>query len=160
MAVVLGKTHCPICGRVFREGEQIVAFPAIVSNENDPLYEIRDTAFHATCFAQHPLAPEAQRRLEEWEARTSTGRRCYICGEAITNPDEHYIFPHFTTDTADPLFAYNYREFHRSCLRHWQELAALLGEVERLRASGHWGGAALDKIIQMLRSFTATGSST
>ncbi len=146
--VLLGKTQCPICGRVFREGEQVVAFPAIVSNENDPLYEIRDTAFHATCFAQHPLAAKAQRRLEEWEARTSTGRRCYICGEAITNPDEYDIFPHFTSDPADPLLSYNYREFHRSCLREWQNLPSLLAEIDRLRKSADWKGPALDKIVQ------------
>jgi len=149
--VVLGKTLCPVCEQALKDGQEIIAFPPLVSNENDPLHQINDVAFHADCFASHPLAERAERRLAEWEAKRSQGRICGICATSISDPDDYVGFMHFTDDRNHPLFELNYEEFHRSCLKRWGKLPLVVQELDRLQDSGMWKGVCLEKLLQKLR---------
>jgi hypothetical protein len=149
MAIIIrGKTKCPICDRSIDEGDEVVSFPSLISNENEPLYGFNDAAFHAGCFASHPLASAATQRIQQWQAKTSQGRVCRVCGADISDPDDYYIFPHFTDDPQQPLFDLNYGQFHRSCLDSWDRLPSVICEIRRLRESGSWGGTALDSIVR------------
>jgi len=153
MPIILrGRTCCPVCGEVLKKEDSLVVFPAIVSNENDPLYEINDTAFHASCFASHALATRARNRIAEWEAKRSRGRTCRICGRSILVPDDYLAFVYFTDDTTSALHRWNYEQFHVSCLQGWDRLPWIIEQIESLRNSGNWKGPVLDRLIERLRA--------
>jgi hypothetical protein len=58
--IILGKTPCPLCEQPIKETDELVSFPAFISNQLDPLFPFSDAAFHAACFHQHPLSAEAE----------------------------------------------------------------------------------------------------
>jgi hypothetical protein len=58
--IILGKTPCPLCGEPINETDEMVGFPAFISNQLDPLFPFSDAAFHADCFLRHPLSAEAE----------------------------------------------------------------------------------------------------
>lgn len=127
-------------------------FPPFVSNQADPLFVFHDAAVHADCFRKHPLAEAAQARYEELRERTNPKNRpCFICGAQITNPDDYLAFGHLVDDPKHPLHAFNYAQFHRSCLGNWSGLADVLRDLEALDRSGTWKGDALKRLIKEIR---------
>lgn len=58
--IIYGKTVCPICGNVIKEGQEVIAFSPFILNELDPLYFFNDAAFHTQCFYSYPAASKAQ----------------------------------------------------------------------------------------------------
>ena len=118
----------------------------------DPLFEFRDAYVHDECLRFDPLAPQVRRRLEEFLYRISAeNRRCLICGEVITDPDDYLCLVHLTADAKHPLFRFNYAQFHRSCLPRWSELALLVRELDEFDRSGEWKGGGLKQLIKELR---------
>src|SRR5262245_10041936 len=90
MALFIPGMHCAISGKTIRRIEDAVLFPPFISNEADPLFIFSDAVVDRETFLKHPLAAEAQKRLEEGQARTAPDkRRCLICGELITHPDDY-----------------------------------------------------------------------
>jgi len=55
----LGKSQCPICGKVINEEDRYYCFAAFVANPKDPLYFFNDACFHSDCLNQHPFIQEA-----------------------------------------------------------------------------------------------------
>src|SRR5437660_6137761 len=101
MAIVIdGKTKCPICGMLIRQGQEIVPFPAFVSNELDDLWFFNDAAFHSACFHAHPLAEKAVGRLNEFRKQTGAGKRfCIVCEKEIYHPDDYFAVGHLVEET-------------------------------------------------------------
>ena len=69
--ILLGKSSCPLCGRLLLEGEPWTALPAIADTAH-PLYSYFDAGLHQTCFDQwdsRESACEAVRlNRQRWEA--------------------------------------------------------------------------------------------
>lgn len=69
--IFLGKSPCPLCGRLLLEGEPLTALPAITDTTH-PLYDYFDAGLHQTCFDQwdsREAAREAVRlNRQRWEA--------------------------------------------------------------------------------------------
>lgn len=148
MAIVLrGKTECRICGEVLDEDDEICAFPALISNQADPLFELNDCAFHKNCFRNSPLSQRLLAILNAWEKKTES-RECILCSTIITDPDDYFIFPYFGEGI---LHDQSFAQFHRSCLSNWSELGTCIEELMRLNEIGSWGGDTLDKLIEVLR---------
>jgi len=160
MLIMRDTTPCGICNRPLKHGDAITAFPSIVVNENDPLYQFNESAFHRECFESHPLAEEAMERIREWEAKITPAHMCYLCGQRITNPDDHYIFPDTTRDHGSPFFEYNFAECHRECLRKWEMSPRILAHMKELRASGQWKGIGVDWAIADLEAILAARDAT
>ena len=154
--ILLGKTKCPVCAKMLEEGQEFTVFPALISNECDPLWELNEVAFHAECFPLHPLASEAEERLAEWELKRLGGRTCSICHGGIAHPDDYIGFPHFTRDAGSPLFPYNYAEFHRGCLEQWEGLPRLVKCMSSLYNSDQWSGESLGRLLKKLEGLLAT----
>jgi hypothetical protein len=57
---------------------------------------------------------------------------------------------HLAADPIDPLFPFNYAQFHRRCLGHWRDREAVKRLLEDLRAAGKWRGAGIDWLIKHL----------
>jgi hypothetical protein len=113
VALILeGKTTCPICGKVLKTGEEIMGFPAFVSNQADPLLLFNDAGFHKDCVLAHALWPTLNWRMREYDEKTGPGhRKGLVCGEEITHPDEYFGLGHLTDNPAHALFQFNYAHF-------------------------------------------------
>jgi DNA-directed RNA polymerase subunit N (RpoN/RPB10) len=153
MATFIPGMRCAISGRVIGSASEAVAFPPFVANESDPLYIFSDAVIHADVFRTHALAADAQSRLEEARQRTApSNRRCFICGQLITDPDNYFGLGYLVESRASPLSRFNYAHFHRSCLATWQGLPELIADIEQLDSSGAWKGEALKRLIAALRA--------
>ena len=156
MATYIAGMRCAISGRLIESVKEAVAFPPFVANEADPLYVFSDAVVHADVFRTHPLAADAQARVEEARQRTApSNRRCFICNQPITDPDNYMGLGYLVGDRSSPLSRFNYAHFHRSCLATWQGLSELIREIEKLDSSGAWKGEALKRSIASLRSVAA-----
>jgi hypothetical protein len=153
MAMFISGMRCVISGRPIASAIEAVAFPPFVANEADPLHVFSDAVVHADVFRTHPLAAQAQARLEEARRRTAPGnRRCLICGQLITDPDNYFGLGYLIDDPGHPLFQFNYAHFHSSHLANWVELPALITEIDTLDKSGAWQGDGLKRLMSVLRS--------
>ena len=69
--IFLGKSRCPLCGRLLLEGEPLTALSAIADTAH-PLYNYFDAGLHQMCFDQwdsREAACEAVRlNRQRWEA--------------------------------------------------------------------------------------------
>lgn len=152
--VILGRTECVICGLVMAEGDEIVSFPAFVSNRRDPLFRFTDAAFHRSCLAQDPLGRRAMDRLQELSEHLGPGKRlCLVCGRAIVDPDDYVTFGHLTDEPSNPLFRWNYAQLHRSCIADWPQLHDVIEMLEAYERSGAWEGDVLARLIEDLKTF-------
>jgi DNA-directed RNA polymerase subunit N (RpoN/RPB10) len=153
MATFIPGIRCAISGRAIGSANEAVAFPPFIANEADPLHVFSDAVVHADVFRTHALAADAQLRLEEARQRTApNNRRCFICGQLITDPDNYLGLGYLVENRSSPLYRFNYAHFHRSCLATWQGLSGLVTELEALDGSGLWKGEALKRLITALRS--------
>lgn len=150
--IVRGKTKCPLCGQLIKDGEEAVGFPNFVGNELDPLWVFTDGAFHAECFHTHPLSEKALERCDEAIKRNGPRNRvCVVCEKQITDPDEYFTLGHLTADEAAPLYRYNYVQAHSSCLPKWRQLTYVTKLIQNLKDSGTWQGNALGILLAELR---------
>jgi hypothetical protein len=107
---------------------------------------------HADVFRTHPLAREAQARLDEARRHTEPGnRRCLICGQLITDPENYLGLGYLVEDRTHPLHRFNYAHFHRSCLATWPERNDLIDALENFDRSGAWRGDGLKRLVNALR---------
>lgn len=152
MAIILrGKSKCVLCERLLEEGQEVIGFPAFVTNEADPLLIFHDSGVHSDCLLSNPLAKEAVNRVNEAEERTGPGNRyCRVCKKEILDPDEYYSVGHLTSDQTDPLNQYNYSQFHKQCIPKWTDLEQFRGLVDAMRLSGKWKGRGLDYLLSDL----------
>lgn len=151
MAILIrGKTICRLCGRIIGEADPVVMFPAFVSNELDPLRVLDDGAFHSDCFARQPLAVEAIRRYQEYQAQPAPPV-CAVCGESITSASEYVDVGHLTSDSDDPLYKFNYLRFHRAHLPTWPKRDFLYRELAARIADGSLKSRAYDLVLDALR---------
>ncbi len=53
--IIYGRTKCPLCAVVLREGDDIVATAHFIGDPSDPLWPFSDAAMHRACFLQWQL---------------------------------------------------------------------------------------------------------
>ena len=149
--LIFGKSKCSICGAVIQDGQEIVSFPPFVGNELDPLYLFHDTAFHEECFRRHPLAETASLLIREMQVKTApNNRRCAVCTQAISDPDDYFTLGHLVSDKDHALYPFNYAQFHSSCLPQWEQRAYVTDLLSALQASGKWKGGSLKWVLDRL----------
>jgi hypothetical protein len=144
MAILVRGMKCQLCGCPMLNEHSVVTFSPFVANEADPLFFFSDGAFHSECFHKHPLADKAEiRHREVLESRKPINRRCLICGNLITEPNDYLPFGHLTDDATHPLHRFNYSHVHRSCLPRWSELSLVYELAAKELASGAWKGKGM-----------------
>lgn len=149
--LISGKTVCPICGNVIGRDNKVVIFPPFVANELDPLFLFSDAAFHEECFSRHPLANMALALFKEMDAKSQpSDRRCVVCTQSINDPDDYVGFGHLTSDESEPLFVYNFSQFHQSCLGRWPDRAKAKRLLQELVSSKGWKGRSLNWVLDRL----------
>lgn len=140
----LGLSSCAICGNILHEHESIVGFPAFIWNEADPLWEFNDAAVHNACLEHHPLRRQVEEAVAELGRKTGPGRRkCAVCGQEVMDPNDYLMVPRLSGERSALAHRFNYIHLHRSHVRQWNELQALLDVLEDLERSGTWKGNAL-----------------
>lgn len=157
--LIHGMTRCPVCGLVIEEGQRAVSFPAFVWNEADPLAIFNDASLHQQCFQAHPLREQMETAVAELEAKVGSGRRrCVVCTQEVTDPNDYLLVPRLTSDRSDPLARFSFTHLHRSHVRQWQELGELLSRLSELHTSGIWKGDGLRFLIKELERAAARPS--
>jgi len=152
MALYVKPIICAFCGKEIKDQSSATHLPQFVWNQMDPLFRFGDALVHDDCLRSDPLAPQVKQRLEEFRNRTAdANRRCLICGELITDPEDYLGLGYLTADATDPLFRFNYAHFHRSHLTGWSDLPLLIRELDRFDRSGNWKGGGLKQLINELR---------
>jgi hypothetical protein len=153
MALLLyGKSECPLCGHVINEAEPVYCFPAFVVNELDPCFFFSDAAFHEVCLKQHPYGSDAIISAEEWYSRVGPGKRkCVVCKEEVTDPNDYFLIGRLSGLDADPLHAFNYTHLHKSCIPKWRERLHFINVAKTALTLGVWKGGYLNEIINELK---------
>ena len=69
---IVGKTECPLCGRVIQEASEATLFPAFLK-PNHRFHRFSDAALHSECFQAWPDHVDFERLFkrfrEMWESR-------------------------------------------------------------------------------------------
>jgi len=152
--VLLGKTICPLCEYPLEENENVYVFPALISNQADPLYELNDRAFHKSCLVAHPLYSRISKVMRIWQQKTKS-HECELCKNEITNPDEHFIFPYFEDKQLHYL---SFAQFHKLCLAKWSGLDECIAQIDKLSDTETWEGYSLDNLLAELREWSKKSS--
>lgn len=146
--VILGRSHCKICGRIIEEGDDVTGFPAFTSNELDPLVFFNDAAFHTRCFDSHHSSDNVRNRMAERESKVGPqNRKCDICQKPISSYKENFELPYLIDESGHPSYALNYFQAHRGCMTQWSNLRKIHGTLKALRMSDKWKGDGLDSAI-------------
>jgi len=134
--LILGKTTCPLCGDVIERREDAVQFPAFLWDGNDPLAVFNDASLHRPCFDQDPRHREVLALVRELRERTGPGtRKCVVCGEEITDPDDYLMLPPMTRDPTHPLHSVRYTHLHKSHSASWSEVESIIKLLRGLTAT-------------------------
>lgn len=154
MAILLvGKTRCPICGNLIKEGEEAVLFPHFVLNEKDPLYALSDASCHRACVNADALGQAMLAAADEYHKRTGSGRRaCAVCGNQILDPDDYLLIAYLADASTDPLGKFNYTHLHKSHIGDWKQADEFLALAKAAIHSDRWRGDALSKLIQEIEA--------
>lgn len=160
MAIYIqNSTSCPLCGIVIKDESDVVAYPAMIWNELDPLAPISDALVHVTCLRSSGLRDAAEARKIAVQSVTGPGKReCRLCHHQITTPDEHLMLGHLTDDQSSFLYSFNFAQFHRSCLGRWIDLPALIQHLMDFNTLGRWKGPWLSGIVAELNDLHSNSS--
>jgi hypothetical protein len=122
-------------------GKDIVMFAPLVANRRDPLSLFSDGSFHAVCFNQHPLSDRMVAVAEEarrfWEVY---GRICMVCKQPIEDPDDYFGTGLLTSEADNPLFEFNYHQFHQKHLPRWRRYDDFRRVIRDFQNSAAWDG--------------------
>ncbi len=149
MAILLvGKTNCPICGKVIEKMEEVIGFPHIIVNEKDPLYALSDSSCHVACVNADPLGREMLAAADEYFESAGPGKRaCVVCGNQVLNPDDYFLILHLGNPPTSQLAKFNYTHLHRSHIHDWKQADEFLVLARTAVDAGQWGGNVLARII-------------
>lgn len=121
MSMFVPGMRCPLCEKTMCAEDDVVSFAPIIENCEDELFFANDATFHRKCLEKHPLFQLLEKRNNIYMsiARLPFKKRCecVFCHKAVTHPDDYEPLGFFTYDTVSPLYALNYRGYHRTCLQ-------------------------------------------
>ena len=153
MAIFIEGMPCRLCNKPMVKGQKVVAFSPFVTNEADPLSFFSDCVFHAECFQNHPQAADAEARHHEaLEKNKPASRRCLVCSQPITTPDDYFPLGYLTDDAAHPLHRFNFAHFHRACVNRWPELQHVTDFATKQLESGAWKGKGMQRLVNALKA--------
>src|SRR5437016_4751198 len=153
MAIIVPGMKCPLCDRPIAETDNIIAFPAFVSNHADPLWEFSDGVFHEECFAHHPLRESAAAAWGKVKAASVPDSRvCVVCAKSISSPEDYLFFGLLASDPSHPLHDFNLLHFHLSHISEWNDLERFLASATRPDVQRTWRGPSLEWLLRPINS--------
>ena len=121
MSIFILGMRCPLCEKTMCAEDDVVGFAPIIENCEDELFFANDATFHRKCLEKHPLFQLLEKRNNIYMsiARLPFKKRCecVFCHKVVTHPDDDEPLGFFTYDPVSPLYALNYRGYHRTCLQ-------------------------------------------
>jgi len=149
MALIFnGITECKLCNCKITDKDSIVAFPAFIVNECDPLFMFNDSVFHESCLLKHRSSDEILQRLRKYSHATGPGKRkCLVCKSEIKNPDDYLFIDYLTSDERKFLYKYNYTHLHKSHIDKWVDREEVIEELVRLNDSENWSGKYILRLL-------------
>ena len=121
MSIFILGMRCPLCEKTMCAEDDVVGFAPIIENCEDELFFANDATFHRKCLEKHPLFQLLEKRNNIYMsiARLPFKKRCecVFCHKVVTHPDDYEPLGFFTYDPVSPLYALNYRGYHRTCLQ-------------------------------------------
>lgn len=127
MALFIEGIKCAICGKKILSNDSKIMFPPITSDIDSKFYIFSDATVHTCCFEKHPLRRDFENLLREITENSSLSKRiCIVCKKEITDPDDYFDTNYITDKQDDPLYKFNYKKMHKSCIHCWKEAIELL----------------------------------
>ena len=121
MSISILGMRCPLCEKTMCAEDDVEGFAPIIENCDDELFFANDATFHRKCLEKHPLFQLLEKRNNIYMsiARLPFKKRCecVFCHKVVTHPDDYEPLGFFTYDPVSPLYALNYRGYHRTCLQ-------------------------------------------
>jgi predicted nucleic acid-binding Zn ribbon protein len=145
MAIFIPGLPCAVCSRPVADGDQVL-FPAFTGNQADPIYTFSDAIAHRRCFEESPFKGRIESATDQLK-QMQWHRFCVVCAREITDPDEYYPLMELTDNDSNPLWRWNFTQFHRSCLPKWEHRAEVVECMRNELQSGRWKGPAMDRLI-------------
>jgi hypothetical protein len=142
MAVYVPGIACALCNLPILAIDEAVLFSPFVVNGRDPLFKFHDAVVHEVCLRNDPLGEHAL-ELQATASRVAGEHRCALCGLRIVNPDDQLPSGLLASDRRDPLYEFNFLEFHRDHLRDWTRYEEFKSAVENAQQSERWDGPRL-----------------
>jgi hypothetical protein len=142
MAIFIPGISCSICGNPVYENAR--TFLPFVYNQYDPLYIFYDAIVHNECFLKHPMASKCLEMYQELNDKMGPGKRsCNICSLKIASPEDYIGLACLSSDETNPLYRYNFTQYHKSCFEMSGVGQAIRSIISGLEESGHWKGRVL-----------------
>jgi hypothetical protein len=76
--ILLGKSECPLCGGVLREGDELVGTSHFIGDPADPLYRYSDAGMHKECFLHWDLRSDFVSRYNSLHRSNVWGNGTYF----------------------------------------------------------------------------------
>lgn len=151
-------TECPICGKVLNENEDIIAFPAFMSNMKDDLFFFNDAGFHRSCVMKHPFGMKAIKYGEEFFFRTKPENRiCIVSKKRITKMDDYLFTGVLSSDENETISRFNFITIDRTFVKEWPDRKSFLDAAGDFIKDDKWKGFASSKYLeQLIRQFQIT----
>lgn len=140
MALFTPGQVCNLCGNPMEKRKDVIVFPHMVNNINEPLYFFNGGVFHKSCVYTHPMGKIAIRQKQFVQENLVPGanRWCTFCDGKISDPNQLIATGILTLDENHPLYEYNWLEAHKRCIPHWDGLPKLVNELEKYVAEKNW----------------------
>jgi len=137
--LLLGRTACPICGKVINKEDAFYGFTSFVANILDPLYFFSDNVYHRECLLNKEYGKKAILYSDLRYLKTRPeNRKCVVTGALIEKQDEHMWIGYLTSDEKSGLHQFNFTNINKLNLSMWPKREYCLNELIKLLNSGTW----------------------
>jgi len=137
--LLLGKTECPIRGKVINKEDAHYGFASFIANTLDPLYFVNDRVFHQECLYSANYGKKAIIYSELLHLKSGPeNRKCIVTGDLITKQDEHIYIGYLTSDEKSNLHQFNFTHINKINLLKWTNRKYCITELTKLLNSNTW----------------------
>jgi len=158
MAIIIhNQSECPICRTILYDHQNVVLFPALISNTKDPLCIFSDAGIHRSCLEGHFLGSKASTFLEKVIFKTRPENRiCDIGGNTIDLPENYLFINLLTSDETEELYSFNFMNIDIRNLSNWVDKQNLVDSIEQFLEEEKWEAAGsfnyLKYVLEKIKS--------
>lgn len=140
MAIIFqNQSECSICRALLYNHQNIIMFPAFISNTKDPVYLFNDAGVHYSCLEKHSLRSKVSAFLEKVTFKTRPENRiCDIGGNIIDLPENYLFISLLTSDETDELYSFNFMNIDIRNLSKWVDKQNFVDAIEQFLKDEKW----------------------
>lgn len=158
MAIIIqNQSECPICHTILYDHQNIVMFPAFISNTKDPLYLFNDAGIHYSCLKKHSSGNKALGFMEKVMFKIKPENRiCDIGKNMIDTPENHLFIDLLTSDEKEKLYSFNIMNIDIRNISMWPDRQDFIAAAEQFLVDEKWEFLSsfnyLDYVLKKIKS--------